>query len=53
MATTDASRSKSRESDGGVPLGAIRKIRLGYPKSKMNRLQRKGDFGKILVSVEG
>ena len=34
-------------------LLADKKIRLGYPKSKMNRLQSKGDFGKILVSVEG
>ena len=34
-------------------LLADKKIRLGYPKSKMNRLQKKGDFGKILVSVEG
>ena len=34
-------------------LLADKKIRLGYPKSKMNRLQSKGDFGKILLSVEG
>ena len=34
-------------------LLADKKIRLGYPKSKMNRLQNKGDFGKILLSVEG
>ena len=34
-------------------LLADKKIKLGYPKSKMNRLQKKGDFGKILVSVEG
>ena len=34
-------------------LLADKRIRLGYPKSKMNRLQSKGDFGKILLSVEG
>ena len=34
-------------------LLADKKIKISYPKSKMNRLQKKGDFGKILLSVEG
>ena len=34
-------------------LLADKKIKIAYPKSKMNRLQNKGNFGKILVSVEG
>ena len=34
-------------------LLADKRIRLGYPKSKMNRLQSKGDFGKIFSECRG
>ena len=34
-------------------LLADKKIKISYPKSKMNRLQNKGNFGKIFMSVEG
>ena len=32
---------------------ADKKIKIAYPKSKMNRLQNNGNFGKIFMSVEG
>ena len=34
-------------------LLADKKIKISYPKSKMNRLQKDGNFGKIFMSVEG
>ena len=34
-------------------LLADKKIKIAYPKSKMNRLQNNGNFGKIFMSVEG